>query len=45
MRDYKLLFKAKLEARTLIIILELKYKETLFSQVTQRQLLDHLQSI
>ena len=50
--DYKLFAKAKLEARALILhevdetwVLKLKYKETLFTQVTPRQLLDHLQSI
>ena len=50
--DYKLYAKAKLEARALNLhavdktwVLELKDKETLFTQVTPRQLLDHLQSI
>ena len=49
---YKLFSKAKLEARALILhtvdetwFLELKDKETLFTQVALRQLLDHLQSI
>ena len=48
----KLLAKAKLEAHALILhmveetwVLELKDEETLFTQVTLRQLLDHLQSI
>ena len=48
--DYKLYAKVKLEACTLILhavektwVLELKDKETLFTQVTPRQLLDHLQ--
>ena len=52
MNDYKLYAKAKLEARALILhtvdktwVLELKDKETLFTQVTPRQFLDHLQSI
>ena len=52
MNDYKLFAKAKIEARALIIhvvdetwVLELKDEETLFMQVTPRQLLDHLQSI
>ena len=52
MNDYKLFTKAKLEARALILhavdktwVLELKDEETLFTQVTQRQLLGHLQSI
>ena len=50
--DYKLFAKAKLKARALILhavnktwVLELKDEETLFTQVTLRQLLDHLQSI
>ena len=50
--DYKLYAKEKLEARGLILhavhktwVLDLKDKETLFTQVTPRQLLDHLQSI
>ena len=50
MNDYKLFAKAKLEARALILhtvdetwVLELKDKENLFTQVTPRQLLDHLQ--
>ena len=50
--DYKLYAKAKLEARALNLhavdktwVLELKDKETLFTQVTSRQLMDHLQSI
>ena len=50
--DYKLFAKTKLEACTLIIhavnetwVLELKDEENLFTQVTPRQLLDHLQSI
>ena len=50
--DYKLYAKAKLEARALILhavdemwVLELKDEETLFTQVTPRQLLYHLQSI
>ena len=50
MNDYKLYAKAKLEARALILhavdeiwILDLKDKETLLTQVTTRQLLDHLQ--
>ena len=50
--DYKLYTKATLEARALILhavdetwFLELKDEETLFTQVTPRQLLDHLQSI
>ena len=50
--DYKLFAKAKLKARVLILhavdetwVLELKDKETLFTQVTPRQLLDHLLSI
>ena len=52
MNDYKLYAKAKLEAHALILyvvdetwVLELKDKETLFTQVTPRQLLVHLQSI
>ena len=52
MNNYKLFAKAKLEASALILhtveetwILELKYKETLFTQVTLRQLLDQLKSI
>ena len=52
MNDYKLFAKAKLEACALILhavdktwVLELKYEENLFTQVTPRQLLDHLQSI
>ena len=50
--DYKLFTNAKLKARALILhavdktwVLELKDEETLFTQVTLRQLLDHLQSI
>ena len=50
--DYKLYVKSKLEARALILhavektwVLELKDEEILFTQVTPRQLLDHLQSI
>ena len=50
--DYKLFAKAKLESCALILhavdetwVLELKDKKTLFTQVTPRQLLDHLQSI
>ena len=50
--NYKLFAKKKLEERALILhtvdetwVLELKYEETLFTQVTPRQLLDHLQSI
>ena len=52
MNDYKLFAKAELKARTLILhavsetlVLELKDEDTLFTQVTQRQLMDHLQSI
>ena len=52
MDNYKLFAKAKLESRALILrtvdetwVLELKDEETLFTQVTLRQLLDHLQSI
>ena len=52
MNDYKLYAKAKLEARALILhavdetwVLELKDEETLFTQVTPRQFLGHLQSI
>ena len=52
MNDYKLCAKAELKAHALILhlvnktwVLELKDKETLFMQVTPRQLLDHLQSI
>ena len=52
MNDYKLFAKAKLEARALILhtvdetcVLELKYEDTLFMQVTPRKLLDHIQSI
>ena len=52
MKNYKLFAKAKIEARALILhavdktwVLELKYEETLFTQVNLRQLLDHLQSI
>ena len=48
---YKLYAKAKLEARALILnavdetwVLELNNKETLFTQVTPRQLLSHFQS-
>ena len=47
--DYKLYAKAKLEARAMILhafdetwVLKLKDEETLFTQVTPRQLLDHL---
>ena len=50
--NYKLYAKAKLKSRALILhaadktwILELKDEETLFTQVTPRQLLDQLQSI
>ena len=50
-RLHKLLAKAKLEARALILhavdktwVFELKDEETMFTQVTLRQLLDHLQS-
>ena len=50
--DYKLFAKAKLEAYALILhavdkmwVLALKDKETLFTQVTPRQFLGHLQSI
>ena len=49
---YKMFANAKLEARVLILhevnetwVLELNYEETLFTQVTPRQFLDHLQSI
>ena len=52
MNDYKLYAKAKLEARALILhavnetwVLKMKDKENLFTQVTPRQLLDHLHSI
>ena len=50
--DYKLFAKAKIEACAQILhavdetwVLEQKDKENLFTQVTLRQLLDHLQSI
>ena len=50
--DYKIYAKAKLEARALILhavnetwVLELKDEEILFTQVTPRHLLSHLQSI
>ena len=50
--NYKLFAKAKLEACALIFhvvdetwVLELKDDETLFTEVTPRQLMDHLQSI
>ena len=50
--DYKLFTKAKLGAHALILhavnetwFLKLKDEETLFTQVTPRQLLEHLQSI
>ena len=46
MNNYKIYAKAKLEARTLILhavdktwVLKLKEKETLFMQVTPRQLI------
>ena len=52
MNDYKLFAKAKFKAGALILhtvdetwALEFKDEETLFTQVTPRQLLDHLQSI
>ena len=52
LNDYKLFSKAKLEARELILhtvdeawVLKLKDEETLFTQVTPRKLLDHLQPI
>ena len=52
MNNYKIYAKAKLEALALILyavdktwVLQLKEKETLFTQVTPRQLPDHLQSI
>ena len=52
MNHYKLYIKAKLKACTLVLhavdetwVLEQKEKETLFTQVTPRQLMDHLQSI
>ena len=52
MNDYKLYVKAKLESCALILhaidktwVLELKDEETMFTQVTPRQLLGHLQSI
>ena len=52
MNNYKLFAKVKLEARALILhtvdetwVLELKDEETLFTQVTMKQLLDYLQSI
>ena len=52
MNDYKLYAKAKIEARALILhavdktwVLKLKDEETLFTKVTPRQFLDHLQSI
>ena len=50
--NYKLFAKANIEARAMILhaigetwVLELKDEETLFTQVTPRQFLDHLQSI
>ena len=52
MNNYKVFAKAKLEARALILhtvdetwVLGLKDEETIFTQVTPRQLLEHLQSI
>ena len=52
MNDYKLFSKAKLEACAMILhavdktwVLKLKDEENLFTKVTPRQLLDHLQSI
>ena len=52
MKNYKLFAKAKLEACALILhavdetwVLALNDEETLFTQVTLRQFLDHLQSI
>ena len=52
MNDYKLFAKAKFKAGALILhtvdetwALEFKDEETLFTQVTPRQLLDHIQSI
>ena len=52
MNNYKLFAKAKLEARALILhvvdetwVLELKDEETLFTEFTRRQLLDHLHSV
>ena len=52
MNEYKMFSKAKLETCALILrafnktsVLELKDEETLFTQVTPRQLLDNLQSI